>query len=164
MSKPGTKRPAMGKGRGGPAKGASAHKSLRMAAPFDSDTAYQGHEKAKETFAKRRAAREQWRRDHPEFEGVNSLSPKQTREYLAMGLPPLLDKLLDIGLDDDHPRQIDAIKIATEQVAGRPPQAIEHSGDMKMELKGYAVAPPVAATMAEWTQSATAQIEEQSEE
>lgn len=133
---PGTKRPAMGKGHGGPAKGASRYKTLRMAAQYTSDTAHLGHEQAKDGFAKRREAREKWLAEHPEFEGVNSLSPKQLREYLRYPLPPLIDRAVEIGLTDNHPRQLDAIRFLAEQGLGRPPQETETPEEMGIKIEG----------------------------
>ena len=69
-----------------------------------------------------RVARAEWHATHPEYNGL-SLSPKQVREYILSGLPPVIDKAFEIAHDDNHPRQMDAIKMLQEQ-AGKPAQEV----------------------------------------
>ena len=106
------KGPGKGPGNGNPAK------------PFGTG---QDAKAASELGVKARMRK--WREEHPE--GVakpGTVSKKQLRDYMASGMPDVIDKAFEVALDDKAPKQFDAIKMLTEQHLGRPMQAVELSG------------------------------------
>jgi hypothetical protein len=76
-----------------------------------------------------RAKMREWRKAHPEWQGnPAAVSKKELRDYIASGIPDVIDKAFEVALDDKAPKQFEAIKMLTEQHLGRPAQAVEVSG------------------------------------
>jgi hypothetical protein len=92
------------------------------AAPFTSETAKVAAEKAIGVREKMR----KWREAHPEWQPKpEEITAAQLRKYARSKVPAYIDKVEEIALNDEHPKQVEALRIGIEQGIGRPPQGAE---------------------------------------
>ena len=135
-----------GKGIGGPAKGEGSKKP--RGAAFTSDNAREMQLKAaakmRENIEARKAEMAQWHSLHPEYGGA-ALSPKQQRDYIATGLPPVIDVVIADAKDREYGGRHHAQKLLFDKVIPNVPQAIELSGPDGKPLEISAVDPVEAA-------------------
>lgn len=119
---PRTHGPAKGPGHGGPAKGPGFPREL-----WTPEKAREMAQKAVVARAQKRErekqARAEWHAANPEYGGV-SLSPKQVREYIAGGIPPLIDKAFEMAHKDGDPNQFKALEMLVSQGIGKAPQEV----------------------------------------
>ena len=115
----------MAKGIGGPAKGAG--NGNPKAPPVNGSNS---RNTPRESDGKFVAAKlRKWREEHPSWqERPAGPSKKELREYVAGAMPDVIDKAIEIALDDNQPKQFEAIKMLTEQHLGKPSQALEIGG------------------------------------
>jgi hypothetical protein len=111
----------MAKGHGGPAKGTGSTKPRH--ANFKPGAEAKAANAASQTVKQKLRA---WREAHPDWEARPAgPSKKEIRDYIASAIPDVIDKAVQIALDDRAPKQFEAVNALMQQHLGRPSQAVD---------------------------------------